>query len=70
MGISCGTGLHTHPPTCRCGHPVTRDDMVRTVTGATYYICQDCWSAGRRRWFRPDSKAERIAALERVEAAA
>jgi len=59
-------------PVCRCGSLVTRDDIIRTTTG-TYYICGTCWEAGRRRWFRPDSKAEknaRIAALSYVEAVA
>ncbi len=59
-------------PTCRCGSPVGPDDVIRTTTGK-YYICGACWELGRRRWFRPASKAEknaRIAAVERVEAAA
>jgi hypothetical protein len=51
-------------PVCRCGDAVTRDDIIKTTAGS-YYICQECWTSGRRRWFRPDSKAERIAALER-----
>jgi hypothetical protein len=55
---------HTHVPMCRCGAVVSVDD--ETVTdNSRYAICTDCWAAGRRRWFRPDSKAERIAALER-----
>lgn len=61
-----------HAPACRCGSPVTSDDVIRTTTG-TYYICSACWEMGRRRWFRPDTKAEknaRIAAVERVEVAA
>jgi hypothetical protein len=43
---------------------VTRDDVIKTISGS-YYICQTCWTSGRRRWFRPDTKAERIAAVER-----
>ena len=49
---------------CRCGRPVGRDDVTVTAGGA-YAICADCWDHGRRRWFRPDSKAERIAAVTR-----
>jgi hypothetical protein len=51
-------------PVCRCGDAVTRDDVIKTISGS-YYICQTCWTSGRRRWFRPDTKAERIAAVER-----
>ena len=54
-------------PVCRCGDAVTRDDVIVTVTGR-YYICQECWASGRRRWFRPETKAERIAAVERAVA--
>lgn len=57
------------PPACRCGRAVTRDDIIRTTTGS-YFICGTCWDAGRRRWFRPDTKAERIAAVTAVENAA
>jgi hypothetical protein len=53
-------------PVCRCGDAVTRDDIIYTRSGS-YVICGTCWASGRRRWFRPDSKAERIAAVERVE---
>lgn len=69
MAIACAPTAHRHDPVCRCGRAVTRDDIIRTTTGA-YYICQSCWDAGRRHWFRPDTKAERIAAVERVERAA
>ena len=59
----CRGSVHRH---CRCGAQVTADDVVVTSEGR-YYICGACWSIGRRRWFRPDTKQERIAALERVE---
>lgn len=65
MSPSCAPGLHRHDPVCRCGATVTRDDVIKTLSGA-YYICQVCWDNGRRRWFRPDTKAERIAAVERA----
>ena len=57
------SSIHGH---CRCGAPVTSDDVVVT-SEERYSICRPCWELGRRRWFRPDSKAERIAALERIE---
>ena len=60
----CPTTGCTHAPLCRCGRAVTRDDIIKTTTGS-YYICGTCWASGRRRWFRPDTKAERIAAVER-----
>ena len=43
---------------CRCGKPVTKDEVTFT-TGGSYAICAACWDHGRRRWFRPDTKAER-----------
>jgi hypothetical protein len=54
----------TESPVCRCGDAVGRDDIIYTRSGS-YVVCQSCWASGRRRWFRPDTKAERIAALER-----
>jgi hypothetical protein len=64
MGLSHPPNMNRPEPSCRCGAPVTREDIVRTAAGS-YPICPSCWELGRRRWFRPDSKAERIAALER-----
>lgn len=63
----CPPGLHRHPPVCRCGATVTEDDVVVTLAGR-YPICPTCWERGRRGWFRPDSKAERIAAVDRAVA--
>jgi hypothetical protein len=74
MAASLGTGSAPcpptgckHPPVCRCGATVTEDDVVVTASGR-YPICPKCWERGRRGWFRPDSKAERIAAVERAVA--
>ncbi len=63
----CPPTVHRHPPVCRCGATVTDDDVVVTASGR-YPICPRCWERGRRGWFRPDSKAERIAAVERAVA--
>lgn len=67
VSAPCPSTAHRHDPVCRCGATVSEDDVVVTLAGR-YPICPTCWERGRRGWFRPDSKAERIAAVDRAVA--
>lgn len=54
----------------RCEGCGSTDDVKVTHLrgGGTYTVCDGCWTRGRHGWYR-QTKAERIAAVARVEAA-
>jgi len=71
VAIACSPGLHRHDP------PPVACDGCGTITGVAitrrrgaepYGICDACWDRGRRNWFRAETKADRIAAVERSTA--
>ncbi len=70
MAAMCASLLHQHPPMARAceGCNGTRDVVITHLrTGGSYAICGPCFERGRRGWFRRDSKADRIRALEQLE---
>jgi hypothetical protein len=71
VSIACPSTYHRHDPApvaCEGCGTTTGVTLTRRRGAAPYGICDRCWDRGRKGWFRPETKADRIAAVERAVA--
>jgi len=61
--------LHRRPSCLGCNRPCRADEGYRTNVKFVN-VCPTCLEPRRHQWMRKVEKAERIAAVERVQAAA